>query len=750
MFAKEKEIIVRKFQETDTVWISENYLCKIIGCKISDYLDKFARPNYKKSLPLCHRSKDILPVSGKSWRYARMNGQFYYDYDFIPDRKDTQFRSKLGDKDTLIQQAYESTLKAKESVIKQIGKEIDAYVTYRINNLDIRLFQYYQINGVCKFNHQKARELAESLTWARTIKSLLKTEKYKEFGIDTQAEFYEICASALHKKALEGMKITTGASLRKKLHYFPENEDAQHEYLVSNRYSNENARRLGKEKIVDTETGEIFNIDIHQALILDLWMNPGSAGKGSKLELWEDYKSDLKLTGNEIEPLSYSTFCHYTNSYDIRFKTARERHGEKYFNNMYLPYITSKKLMYANSLWCADGSGTIRYKFRDNKGVIRNRNLYIMMVSDVATGKIVGSAYAPLGESSETPELVRTAMLNALRNTDRREVMEFVSDNHGAFTSKESKEFLESVCRHVRNIQPENSQANYAETQFRLFKKRLRRLSNWVGSSWAATSIENIADPKQININDLPTYQEAIQQLEAKIDEWNNSLTRTGISRSQLYSDNLHPEVQEIDDITWRRISGNLSIKEITKQRGTIVLEKKGIKIKFDVPDYEVLGETIQEHFGYANLVKTHIYWDDECADIYTEDRQYMFTCYKTPEASISTAEADAKSIEAFETGMGKKVRAIRKADIVREEVNLVSKSLRLEYKDDECYDQACIGGGKVKESYNEIREAAMEKRIPEKKSKPQKQVIDAEEAKAIEEYREKKKKLYYKSIYTN
>lgn len=743
MIAKGGEIVARN----ERVWVPERYLLDVLGNLSIDYL-RLCRHKYKSSLPPCHHPKSILPATGKSWRYARINGQFYYDYDFIPDRKDTRYRSRLGDKATLIQLAYESEIAAKEATQKEIAKELESHVTYLIDNRDIRIFSFYQVKGVCKFNHQKARQLAESLTWAKCIKKLITTGKYKDFGIETQAELYDICASVLFKKKLEGLRVTTGESLRKKLHYFPESEDAQYDFFVSDRYANDNARKLGKDKIVDKETGEIFSIDIHQALILDLWMNPGGSGKGSKIELWEEYKADLALVEFGVEPLSYSTFCHYTNSYDIRFKTARERHGEKYFNNMYLPYITSKKLTYANSLWCADGSGTIRYEFRDSKGVLRDRNLYVMMISDVATGKIVGHAFAPIGESSETPELVRTAMLNALQNTDKREVMEFVSDNHGAFTCAENKDFLESVCRRVRNIYPENSQANYAETQFRLFKKRLRRLNNWAGSSWGATSIENKADSKQVKRNPLPAYKEAIRQLEQKIDEWNNLVTRTGVSRSQLYTENIHPESQEIDAITWRRISGNFSTREITRQRGTIILEKRGTKHKFEVPNYEALGEAIQEYLGYANLVKTHIYWDEECADVYTEDKQYMFTCYKMPEACISQAEADVQNENVFENGMAKKAHSIRKVEKFKEDIVTASSLLhgKTEYHD--TYEQACIGGGKVKERFNEACEMAIETSLQRKekskpKAKPRKQLVPEVDSEFMRMYQQKREELY-------
>ena len=67
----------------------------------------------------------------------------------------------------------------------------------------------------------------------------------------TKEEFYKACALILHKKRLEGFTVTTGESLRKKLHYFPADESEQYDFLVSGRYGNDNARKIGKCKLVD-------------------------------------------------------------------------------------------------------------------------------------------------------------------------------------------------------------------------------------------------------------------------------------------------------------------------------------------------------------------------------------------------------------------------------------------------------------------------------------------------------------------
>ncbi|MCS2894411.1 hypothetical protein NXY11_01755 [Parabacteroides faecis] len=735
------DIIVRTFQNTPTVWVSERFICNTLGDDTADYFRKFARPTYKKSVSPCHRTKDILPVTGKSWRYARIDGRFYYDYDYIPDRKDTQYRSRLGDKDTLLHLADMAKAENREISLKEAENYLIQKVTNRVSRMDIEYYLFKKVDGVCKFNQDMARDMAEALQWMRVAREMTDSKAYRELDIKRQEDFFNLCGSILDRRKLYGFTITTGGSFRKKLIYFPMDENGQREYLISGRFGNDNARRLGRERLVDTTTGEIYNFDMHQAIILDLWMNPGGAGKGSKIELWNQYQDDIAYMG--LDPMSYSTFCHYTNSYDTEFNTTSERHGTGFFNKVCLPYISSDKPVHSNSLWCADGSGTIGYKYIDKDGDLRSMRLYVMLVSDVATGKIVGWCPSAPGFHNESPYMMKQAMLMALQGCNKHEVMELVSDNHGAFTSDESKAFLGLVCRHYRTIESGNSQSNYAETQFRLFKKRFRRMTNWMGSSWDAKSIESQNNEDYTNIEDFPTYEEAIAQLEAKINEWNESKTHVGLTRSEMYAENLHPKCKQIDERIWRKLTGRYSSKEITHQRGTIQLERKGTIYKFDIPDFEVLGDLVREYLGYASLVQTDIYWDDECADVYTKDGRYMFSCYPTPKAAITHAEATDENMAAIGKGMIRKAKVLNKVQSFTEEAKTVAEAIYNEYP--ERYGNVCRQTKHAKERSNAEREKALEAKAKQNSRKARKKPVPvaSDTSGDMDEYMRMREKLY-------
>ncbi|RHO73396.1 hypothetical protein DW083_06000 [Parabacteroides sp. AF48-14] len=705
----------------------------MLGERMSDYLWKIGRINYKKSVSPCHQSKDILPDTGKAWRYARINGRFYYDFDRIPDRKDTQYRSRLGDRDTLLHIADNTAELERKAEEKDMYSLIQQYVYDRISNTDVNYFRYYEIGGVCKYNLDKARQLAEAIAWARSIKDLVSSGRFKEFGIKTKESFYEVCATILHKKQLEGFTITTGGSLRKKLHYFPADETEQYAFFITGRFGNDNARKLGKCKLVDEETGEIKRFDLHEALILKLWMNFGGSAKDTKIALWSQYERDIQYLGEK--ELSYSTFCHYTNMYDTRLKTYRERHGWKAFATTFLSYIPSESLRYGNSLWCADGSGTLAYSYTDRKGKLRSMRLYIIMVTDVATGKVVGWAPAEKGQHKETPEMVREAVLMGLNRCDRREIMEFVSDNHGAFTGGESVEFLTQVCRKVRTIEPGNSQANYAETQFRLFKKTIRNEFNWLGSSWDSSNIENTANEDYLDKGTFPSYEQVIEQIGQKINDWNDQITRSGESRSELYAESIHPEAKEIDPRVWRHVAGNYTEQEITRQRGNIVIEKAGQKYMFEIPDVESVSEVIRNYLGYAATVSVRMYWDAEECDLYTLDGRFMFTCFAARKATKSHAE------ETDQTAHNLGHHVWRQA-AQKEKVNQYESEARevAEWLDEQLpYNVAAKlnGGKKAKEITNEQKERALEAITDQKK---------AEQSNDMDEYMKMREKLYKNS----
>ncbi|MGQ2181758.1 Mu transposase C-terminal domain-containing protein, partial [Ornithobacterium rhinotracheale] len=107
MQLQQGDILLRKNSEGDTLWLSERLVMDVTS--LQDWYLKKSRNRYKKSVPVSFQQRDTLPITGKSWRWARINNAFYYDLAFIPNRKPVCYRDKFGDAEHLLQ-SYEAML----------------------------------------------------------------------------------------------------------------------------------------------------------------------------------------------------------------------------------------------------------------------------------------------------------------------------------------------------------------------------------------------------------------------------------------------------------------------------------------------------------------------------------------------------------------------------------------------------------------------------------------------------------------
>lgn len=92
------DILVRETSDGVTVWVSQRLV--IERCGVDDgYLKSKCRYSYKQSLPASWRAVTAQPEfflgakPGKSWRWGRKDGQYYYDMDTIPNRKPADRKS---------------------------------------------------------------------------------------------------------------------------------------------------------------------------------------------------------------------------------------------------------------------------------------------------------------------------------------------------------------------------------------------------------------------------------------------------------------------------------------------------------------------------------------------------------------------------------------------------------------------------------------------------------------------------------
>lgn len=97
---RQGDIITRNAGDKQTVWISQRLIIDV--CGISDSHFRKNRTTYKDSVQKCYQHHNILPDSGKSWRWAKMDAGFYYDLSRISNKAPQNYRESFGDAAELI------------------------------------------------------------------------------------------------------------------------------------------------------------------------------------------------------------------------------------------------------------------------------------------------------------------------------------------------------------------------------------------------------------------------------------------------------------------------------------------------------------------------------------------------------------------------------------------------------------------------------------------------------------------------
>ena len=643
------DILIRATSDGQTVWVSQRMVCE--ACGVDEEVLRVSTKRYKSSLPpswrkVADQSEFFLgKKEGKAWRWGRKGGQYYYDYDHIPNRKPTCYRDLLPSKEELIGAVEDQKLDSSRTRRNRIVDTLDEKVKNYESVDDFIYFSTFTIGDKDIFDTRRARDLQQAAAWCRFLKNAPALIENGSLGFRTLTGLYKVCAARIEKLDLTGFRIKSAESLRKKIAALPDGE-AMLAALVSGKYCNDNRRILGKSEIVDYATGEVMKYDAHQATIMSYWLNPGRSQKDSKQTLYGLYAYDMECLN--IEPVKLSTFTHYINKWDNRYLSAAERHGKVYAKNAFRPYVPSKPLEYANSLWVSDGSGVVPYRYQDQYGKWGTMKMYTMLVTDAGSRYIAGYAVSSKGQHAEDPRMLRDAMRMALLDNGKTEVMDFLSDNHGAYTGAESQAFLSLACAHHRTIAPHDSQANPAEMIFRLFKRHFKSYFNLPETSWNARSLESMANPDYYDIMALPTYTEAIEKLTIAIREWNNTRLENELTPSEWFHALKNDRAGQYTDRQYRRITGEMSKRDLSYLRSILTLERDGKEYKFDIPTDAGTVALIAQHMGYAPSFKAHVYWNSEGADVYTTDEVYMFTCPPAPMASKSMTEATPDSLRAL------------------------------------------------------------------------------------------------------
>lgn len=698
-------ILIKQYGNKHTIWLNESYLMQMCDIK-SEYLRVRIRPLYRDSVPLSSRNLAILPDSGKSWRWARINNAFYYAYANIPDRKPCFYKSMLPSEDELIKLAMEAD---KPNVV-ELTNEFTSMAQQKVSPCDMH---YYMFDCEPSFSQQKAEQLVLGLGFCRLITELIEENRFKKW-FNKKEDLFDCFSKIIAPLELEGLKISKPAALRNKIAGFPKSTAEQLDYLVSARYGNDYARLVGTFQIVHPETGEVMKFDAHEAIMYESWMNPFNANKRSKIDLYtNDYKPALEQYG--LHAVSHRTFCQYLNRFDNKVLMSKERDGDKHFNDSYKPYVPAHLVQYANTMWAGDGSGTkLAYSYmhtdrKTNKTVLKQATLYLVRITDVASRMIIGYTFG----TSETPALVKQALKMAIKTAGNVEALEFLSDNGSAFTVADVKSSLNLIFKKVRNIKPGNSQENPAEMHVKMLTNMCRGNNNWLYSGFHAHDINNNTNPDYFpKPSELPSMEETHLQVLEAIEKYNHTPWGADQLTPIQRFENKNPKCKLLEPRALRHAFGNRTEVDLSHMRGFINVNQVQpgghiAQFKFEIPDYDMNIHTISERLGYRSGAKVIVCWDEHAADIYTPEEAYILTAKRAELATKSAFEATDISNKALGKHLQRKEKMVSAADAMRDSV--------IESADVMKYGHRLHRGKAIKDEYNEEMEMYLTEQITER-----------------------------------
>lgn len=110
---KSTDILKRQSGGIESIWLSERLI--VDACGLDEKYLKVARIRYKKTVRPCDlaKAKEFMPDSGKSWRWGKQSGQFYYCLNNIPNKSPKHYRNMFGDTEALLD-AYKTACNSKE------------------------------------------------------------------------------------------------------------------------------------------------------------------------------------------------------------------------------------------------------------------------------------------------------------------------------------------------------------------------------------------------------------------------------------------------------------------------------------------------------------------------------------------------------------------------------------------------------------------------------------------------------------
>lgn len=567
---KQNDILLRKTSEGQTTWLNERLVVEV--CGISNDYCRTVRRIYKKSVQNCYQRFNILPASGKSWRWAKINGLFYYDLDFIPNQKPKYFRDLFGDKSDLIEGYKLAQENQDDNILERL---FNSYI--KANEKD-----FLHCYTDCTKEQQKALAKACAI-----LEFSVKYIQENEFR--TNNEGYKILSGLIEKNDFRYLPKNYRI-LKEKITEVIENGQAIAEVIQLPRAGNTNA--------VEYNDPEVWNWAMQ---LTSMGQNYSNDFKTRKIQ------DMCKMLGKKAPSRRWFGQNVYE-QHNTKFLTASQRFGKGTSKaSLYEGYIPFENALFAGDCWQVDATRVNMISHKTDSG--EKKFLYIVAVRDVHSGDVLGYSF----DYSEN----RWSVINAVKMAVQQSgylPYEIVFDRFPGHNTEEAKRMMSSMEQmgvKVTIAHNANAKAGLErwfgtlQSVFMMDSKyyygegiKSRRLHAHRSPDYLA-KLEKESNKAGFNLFDA--YSEAEGVVEAYrttvysyYSRKNKDLNK---SPKLIHDESDKPHVQWLENF---QISMLFGLKKKIKIRGGFIkTEIQGIEFIYQVNDYEILSQEPEVIISY-------------------------------------------------------------------------------------------------------------------------------------------------------
>ncbi len=547
---RQGDIITRNTGDKQTVWVSQRLIIDV--CGISDSHFRKNRTKYKESVQKCYHHHNILPDTGKSWRWAKMDAGFYYDLARISNKAPQNYRAYFGDSSALVK-SYEDFINNTQT------SDFEDMFKRHLNRVFRTYLEFYN-----DANEVQRPALAKACA---VIDFILE---HKDNYPGTKSKIYKDLEVVLKKMDLQ---------------YIP------HHHL-----------RL-KEKI-----DELFATE--SLAIPDIIKLPRTGNTNSmvfddpELVSWAlQLRSMPKNYSNDYIIRKITEQCLITgkrtpsrrwygqNIFEqngTKFLTSK-RYGSSRKSHIHKSYIPFQNALYAGDCWEMDATRVNIISHKDEK---KEKFLMVVAIRDVHSGDVLGYSFS----HSENHIVYADAMKMAVQNAGYLPY-EIVTDRFPGHNTPQMEDLfarMESLGVHIEFAHDPNKKARVERFFLTLQQITMPDSDYFYGQGIMSRSLSAFRSPeyiaqikKEANKAGFDMYK-AVEESTNIIESFRDTLyskysrkhSKLNRSPRELHNESEKPHVIEVSEATISMLFG-LKKKITIRNNGQIVTEILGVKMNY-------------------------------------------------------------------------------------------------------------------------------------------------------------------------